>query len=327
MIKVSVLVPIYNVEKYLPECLDSLVAQTLADIEIICVNDGSTDDSLKILQKYAKKDERIKIIDKENTGYGDSMNQALAAAKGEYIAIVESDDFLEADACEKLYEIAHKDKADIVRANYYYHSAEGDTLHRAIRDQFLYHPQDILENPAILYEEPAIWSAIYRRKFLQDRGIKFLTTPGASYQDTSFNIKALCAAERIVYTDKAFLHYRTDNNESSVKSLEKADYVIQEYAEAERYLDEIKAKRKLTYIVQAAKFGAFHWNLIRLPRSLAMIFALKMQQNFRAAKKAGLLQRDYWPMKYWLALQVILRLPRGYYRTLWLREKMKKLVE
>lgn len=324
MIKVSVLVPIYNVEKYLPECLNSLAAQTLPEIEIVCINDGSTDNSPKIVQKYAKKDTRIVVLDKENTGYGDSMNQGLAKAKGKYIAIVEPDDFIETDACEKLYEIAQKHEADIVRGNYYYHTAAGDELHRTIRDQFLYHPQKVLEDPAILYEEPAIWSAIYRRKFLQEHGIRFLPTPGASYQDTGFNMKALCAAERIVYTERAFLHYRTDNSDSSVKSLEKADYVLQEYADVERFLDEIKAPRKLRYIVQAAKFGAFHWNLIRLPRSLALIFATKMKLNFREAEVAGLLQREYWPRKYWLALQIILRMPvRVYYTALEVRGKLR----
>lgn len=91
-VKVSIVVPIYNVEKYLRQCLDSIVNQTLKNIEIICVNDGSTDNSLKIIQEFADKDSRIKIINKENTGYGNSMNIGFDAAIGEYIGIVESDD-------------------------------------------------------------------------------------------------------------------------------------------------------------------------------------------------------------------------------------------
>ena len=323
--KLSVLVPIFNTEKYLPECLDSLTAQSLSDIEILCINDGSTDDSLKIAQRYAKKDARIRIINKKNTGYGDSMNRGLAEAKGEYIAIVESDDFLAPEACEQLYAIANKASADVVRANYYYHSETGNLIHAAIRDQFLYHPQTILDDTAILYEEPAIWSGIYRRQFLQDRKIGFLTTPGASYQDTSFNFKALCAAEKIVYTDKAFLYYRVDNESSSVKSLEKADYVIQEYAEIERFLTETAAPQELRYIAQATKFGAFNWNLIRLPHSLAVVFLTRMKQNFRAAAQEGLLRKQYWPRKYWLGLQMILHAPTGfYYSALALRDKLKR---
>ena len=91
--KVSVLVPVYNVARYLSQCLDALFAQTLGDIEIIAINDGSTDVSLAILQDYAGRDRMMRIIDKRNTGYGDSLNQALAVAKGEYVGIVEPDDF------------------------------------------------------------------------------------------------------------------------------------------------------------------------------------------------------------------------------------------
>ena len=93
-VKVSVLVPIYNVEDFLADCLESLVNQTLKEIEIICINDGSKDRSLEIIKEYAAKDERIVIINKENTGYGDSMNRGLKKAVGEYVGIVEPDDFL-----------------------------------------------------------------------------------------------------------------------------------------------------------------------------------------------------------------------------------------
>ena len=223
--------PIYNVEKYLPECLDSLIAQTLNDIEIICINDGSTDSSPQIIKRYAKKDSRIIVINKKNSGYGDSMNQGLAKATGEYIAIVESDDYIDEDACENLYRLAKKHNADIVRANYYHHTDASDEIHYSIQKQHLDQPMNIDDDPAILYEAPAIWSAIYRRSFLKKNHVEFLPTPGASYQDTGFNMKALCSAERIVYTDKAYLHYRTDNGNSSVKSRDKMDYVLKEYAE------------------------------------------------------------------------------------------------
>jgi glycosyltransferase involved in cell wall biosynthesis len=106
MPKVSIIVPIYNVEKYLRECLDSIVKQTLKDIEIVCVNDGSTDSSLDIIKEYAEKDERVKYIDKPNSGYGISMNQGLDKAQGEYIGIVESDDFIKPEMFEELYNLA-----------------------------------------------------------------------------------------------------------------------------------------------------------------------------------------------------------------------------
>lgn len=107
--KVSVVVPIYNVEKYLRECLDSLVGQTLKEIEIICVDDGSTDSSKEIIREYMQKDTRVKMIAKEkNSGYGNSMNQGFDMASGEYVGILESDDFAEPAMFEKLYETARE---------------------------------------------------------------------------------------------------------------------------------------------------------------------------------------------------------------------------
>ena len=119
--KVSVVVPCYNVEKYLPQCMDSIINQTLKDIEIICVNDGSTDSTLRILQKYAEKDKRIKIIDKANSGYGASMNKGFSEANGEYLGIVESDDWVEPDMFENLYNLAKSNDVDVVKSNFYFY--------------------------------------------------------------------------------------------------------------------------------------------------------------------------------------------------------------
>ena len=105
-IAVSIVVPVCNVERYLKECLDSVIKQTLKNIEIICVNDGSTDNSLKILREYEKKDRRIKVITKKNSGYGNTMNVGMDAANGKYIGIVESDDYVDEKMFERLYETA-----------------------------------------------------------------------------------------------------------------------------------------------------------------------------------------------------------------------------
>jgi glycosyltransferase involved in cell wall biosynthesis len=307
MTKVSVLVPIYNVEQYLPECLDSLCAQTLKNIEIICINDGSTDASGAILDEYAKNNSNIVVINKKNSGYGDSMNRGLEAATGEYIGIVESDDYIDANGFEKLYELARKTDADIVKANYYYHSDDKDEIHEVVKNQKLNKAITISDDYNILIEEPGIWSAIYRRDFLNDNKIRFRTTPGASYQDTGFFFKTACAAKKIVYTKNAYLHYRTDNANSSVKSLEKVNYVVEEYADIEKYLEKCDISDEVKYTIQAAKFGAFHWNLQRLPKDLAQEFIVTIKNDFAKADKAGLLQKKYFPTKYWLALQLILK--------------------
>lgn len=316
MPKLSVLVPIYNVEKYLDECLASLTNQTLKDTEIICINDGSTDGSPRIIQRYVKKHKNFIVINKQNTGYGDSMNRGLERASGEYIGIVESDDFIEPNAFEELYNLAQKTSADIVKANYFYYSEAGDEIHRVIKNQKLNTSLSISDNPSILLEEPGIWSAIYRRDFLNQNKIRFRTTPGASYQDTGFHFKSFCAAKRIVYTKKAYLHYRTDNANSSVKSLEKVNYVVGEYKDIEKYIENLELPANVISNLQVAKFGAYHWNLQRLPKPLAIKFASTIKQEFKTTKENNLLQKKYFPKHYWFALELIIHFPPQVYCNL-----------
>ena len=113
MPKVSIIIPVYNVEKFLPRCLNSLTNQTLKDIEIICINDGSTDNSPKILEEYKNKDNRVVVINQENSGVSASRNSGMKIAKGEYIGFVDSDDWVDLDFFEKLYNSAIKNGADI----------------------------------------------------------------------------------------------------------------------------------------------------------------------------------------------------------------------
>ena len=124
-VKVSVIIPVYNAEAYLRQCMDSVVNQTQEELEIICVDDGSTDTSAEILKEYAVKDRRIAIYSKSNAGYGHTINYGLERSKGKYIAIVESDDFIDANGIEKLYACAEENNADYVRSNYYEFSGGG----------------------------------------------------------------------------------------------------------------------------------------------------------------------------------------------------------
>lgn len=252
------------------------------------------------------------------------MNQGLKKATGEYIGIVESDDFIEPNAFEELYKLATKTSADIVKANYFYHSEAGDEIHEVVKNQKLNTPLSISDNPSILLEEPGIWSAIYRRDFLNKNKIRFRTTPGASYQDTGFHFKSFCAAKRIVYTKKAYLHYRTDNANSSVKSLEKVNYIVGEYAEIEKYIGNLDLSKEAIYTLQVAKFGAYHWNLQRLPKTLAVKFAKTIKAEFKTTRESDLLQKKYFPSHYWIALQLILHFsPQFYCSILSIRKRLK----
>lgn len=292
--KISVLIPIFNVEKYLEECLDSVVNQTLRDIEIICINDGSTDDSLKIIKKYANNDDRIVIINKKNSGYGDSMNKGLKKATGEYVGIVESDDWIELDAFEKLYDLAIENDVDIVKSNYYNYftdpkkARENGTITHLVHHGEVGRVIDPSDTYHIFFQRPAIWTGIYRNTFLKEKEIEFLPTAGASYQDTGFNFKLWVSTDRVYFTDEAFLHYRQDNEASSVNSPGKVYNISDEYVEIEKFLKKNDLLDTYGTRMRVAKWGAYYWNIDRLTPELAAEFIRHASKEYKADSDKGL---------------------------------------
>ena len=312
--KVSIVVPVYNVEKYLAACLESLITQTLKDIEILVINDGSTDSSLAIAQKFADTDSRIRIIDKQNEGYGKSMNRGFSEARGQYIGIVESDDCARANMFERLYEQANAHDADVVRSNYYTMAQNGTrfsvidvlTLARAP----YYKAIDTIDYPATILGSPAIWTGIYKRDFIREKNISFLETPGASYQDTGFILKVLFAAERLVLMREAFLNYRIDNEGSSVKSGAKVFCVSDEYASAEAFLKGLGSRSEaFTQILQAKKYETYLWNYNRLDESLRPGFLELMTKEFSEAKEKGWLDESLFSRVEWQELNEVIDSP------------------
>ena len=299
---VSVIVPVYNVEKYLRECLDSIVAQTLTDLEILLINDGSTDGSLEILKEYAKKDGRIKVIDKPNEGYGKTMNRGIEMATGEYIGIVESDDWIEPDMYETLYSIAKTHNVEVAKSSFVAFDDEtglnkrGPKMPKRDMEEVI-NPR---QNPGIFCVMPCIWSAIYRRDFLNNYKIRFLESPGASYQDTSFNFKVWVMAPRIYLTGKTLVHYRK-HTEQSVKSKEKVFCVCDEYEEIERYMASYSVLfEKLKRIFNRIKYGSYIWNFKRLDAENKEAFRKRMQEELIPALQnktidlSGMDCRDRW---------------------------------
>lgn len=308
MVKVSVIVPIYNVSKYLKECLEHLKNQTLREIEFICINDGSTDDSLKIVKQFAKKDKRFIVVDKDNSGYGSTVNMGINFAKGEYIAINEPDDFLDYEAMEKLYKIAKQHNVDIVKGNYYELSGGHQKKIIHFSSNKIINPKN---NQEIFTKPPAIWSAIYRKKIIDKNDIKLLNTPGASYQDTGFNFKTLAVSQRVYLTTEAFLHYRTDNTASSINSHGKVFCPQTEYFEIERFLKEKKLFNQYGKIMESAKFLSYYWNLQRLGKKYAKKFFSVMRAEFIQANKEHLLDKKHFTKKTWLAVLIIVKMPKG----------------
>lgn len=323
-IKVSIVVPIYNVERYLPQCLDSLVNQTLKDIEIICVNDGSTDDSAKIIDDYAKKDSRIKVITKENTGYGNTMNRGFDAASGEYLGIVESDDYADKDMFETLYSIAKQNDLDVVKSSYYFYYSipkernEKQEIVSSVLSNKTICPTTFFTAKMEMVEffniKPTIWSSIYRTSFIRENHIRFNETPGASYQDASFNFKVWTCAKRVQLIKEAFLHYRQDNENSSVNSKGKVFCVCDEYAEMERFLRQHPDKYPVLEPVRnRIKYDSYMWNYERLADRYKYIFIERAAAEFQGDMKNGSLQKEYFEWYKWETLLEIIDDPIAFH--------------
>lgn len=290
--KVSVLVPICNVERYLEECLDSLAAQSFTDFEVLCINDGSTDGSRAIIQSYMDADERFRVIDKPNSGYGASMNMGLANAIGEYIAILESDDFFEPNALELLVDAAERNQSDVVKADFYLYWStpqERDELFRIVDEQEVGRTMRPIDDLAIFFRKPSIWSALYRSSFLRDNGIDFLETPGASYQDAGFNFKVWASAARATFIADPILHYRQDNEKSSVNSAAKVYCVCDEYASMTSFVnDRLDGDQRLMGILECMKFDSYMWNYDRLSGDLRGDFIVRASSEFADDLDKGL---------------------------------------
>jgi Glycosyltransferases involved in cell wall biogenesis len=250
MRKVSVIVPVYNVEKYIGKCIESILAQTLEDIEIICIDDGSTDRSGSILDTYASKDARVRVAHRTNAGYGAAMNAGIAMAEGEFIGIVESDDRIADDMYETLYNMAQLHQLDMVKSDAYYWWETADYLSNkhvnALASYYNKVLQDVDRNIFFTFFMN-IWTGIYRRSFLQQKNIKFHETQGASYQDNGFWLLTCMYAERAMWIDRAFYYYRQDNPEASVKSTEKMMAMTKEYEYVEMLLKQRGEEKFLPY--------------------------------------------------------------------------------
>ena len=293
---ISLLIPVYNVERYLRECLDSAVNQTLRNIEIICINDGSTDSSPAIIREYMSRDPRIKMIDKANSGYGDSMNRGLETARGKYIGILESDDFMTSDALEKLVGAAETYQADFAKANFDLYWSKPEER-RELFEMFkpadcnkAIHPSDSID---VFSLKPSIWSSVYRRDFLDLNNIRFLMTPGAAFQDCSFTFKVFALAGRAVYLHDSVLSYRQDNEGSSVNSPNKVHCVNDEYDEIHRWILEDYSRdhgsadvAKLLRFENVIKYDSYMWSYIRLSPKFYAEFLERMAEEFRTALDA-----------------------------------------
>lgn len=305
--EVSIIVPVYNQALHLTECLNSLLRIKDLSVEIICVNDGSTDNSLEIIRKFQNNDKRIKVLDKENTGYGDSMNRGIESANGDYIFFVESDDWLVEGALNVLYRVARKFSADIVKGNYYIYNSQSNS-NDIYENLYYFQYDDVIpeeKKEDLFFVAPSIWSALYKRNFLIENKILFLPTKGAAYQDTSFAFKVWAKARRCVCVQNPIIHYRQDSIGSSSNQKNKIFNICDEFREIERFMNENELRR-LEPIYARVKYISYMWNVNRLDVYDKIKFLMVIREEYKRECYTGKLVKKYWNNADWTVIHRII---------------------
>lgn len=264
MAKVSIIVPVYNVEKYVSRCLDSCVNQSFEDIEIICVNDGSTDRSLEILEAYARFDSRVKIISKENGGLSSARNVGVEAAQGEYILYVDSDDYISSTTVERVYDNAQKNNSDVVIFDYYWLRAKASERRALTIEPFgnkyvnSTFNADSVDTDAYKYVPVSAWIKLYRTDLLKNNGITF--DEGLIYEDISYWAKVFVKAKRISYLNEPLYAYmvgREDQimarNDEKLFDIIKIYEIVEKEFKASGYFEKYKSSIDILMVMDSLK--------------------------------------------------------------------------
>lgn len=262
--KISVIIPVYNASQFLHESIPSVLEQSLKEIELICVNDGSRDNSLEILNEFSKKDSRIRIIDQENAGCGAARNRALDEACGDYVYFFDPDDYISKNAFKELYDNAVKNDSDLVifkiarfregeEVNY---SSPGFGLDKVFKDvdfeNFSFTYKDVKK--FVLNSSFAPWTKLYKREFL-DKYDDFRFPTDIAFDDTPFHVQSMLRASKISFIPKFFYFYRFNPNSINNTSSNGIDIfeisnIIERFLKKENYFDEFYEEFKLFKIAQ-----------------------------------------------------------------------------
>lgn len=336
MAKVSIILPIYNVQEYLRECLESVVCQTLQDIEIICVNDGSTDKSLQIIEEYAAVDDRFVIISGPNGGYGKAMNKGLDRATGEYIGIVEPDDYVDLKMYEDLYRVASEHDLDFVKADFYRftrNESGEESLQYELLDKDKKRYGELLcpaQDPSCIRFTMNTWTGIYRRAFIEKYAIRHNETPGASFQDNGFYFQTFAFAKRAMIVNQPYYRNRRDNPNSSVKSKAKVYCMNIEY---DHIRDILMGDRKLwerfKYMYWWKKYHNYWFTYNRIDDSYKREYLERMRQEYKRADQRGELDQSLFTKQEWQTIQSLINHADGYVsvlRSFWIVRKISPYV-
>lgn len=312
-VKVSIVVPVFNVKKYLRDCLDSILCQSLSEIEILCGDGGSNDGSLDILREYEKKDRRIKVISKKGSGYGQSVNECMDIAKGEYIGIVESDDIVDKKMYETLYKIAKKKNLDWIKSDIYFYYPTKPKKSRLGRESITYganiykkvlNPQeDVRPYRSALHT----WAGIYKKGFLDKHKIRHNETPGGSYQDVGFFLKTLYYAERVYFLHKPFYYWRQDNMASSIHydSQKLVDKSFNEWKLNEIYLKKCNANERMWGSFNYRRYYSYLWT-INMSDNLKEETTKFAKSELKKAYGNGHFVKEFFKKKEWENLMIFI---------------------
>ena len=317
---VSIIMPSLNVVGYIRECIESVINQTIKNIEIICVDAGSTDGTLEILREYASRDKRITLIISKKKSYGYQMNLGLDAATGKYMGIVETDDFVAHDMFEQLYKLAEKNNVDFIKADFYRFTAPptGALKKRyaevCTKNDFynrVFKPGD---NPESITFYPCTWSGIYNIDFLRRWKIRHNETPGASYQDNGFWVQTFCCAERVYLLNRPFYMYRDDNPHSSVKNKDKVYCIAEEYAFILDFLNRnnlLDAGYIPVYLYR--KYLSYIFTYKRIADKFRLAFIVRFHEEFKDVYEKGSLDTSLFTKIERETLMLIINDPATYY--------------
>ena len=269
MAEISVIIPVYNVEKYLEECLNSVCNQSFEDIEIICVNDGSADSSLDILNDYAKRDDRIKIISQPNQGLGAARNAGLRHVNGNYIYFLDSDDYIELDTLEKLYNNALSNNSDMVLFKLKKVDDFKNVHKRGVPfriddifgdidyDDFTFTYRDVKRH--VMNSSFSACLKLYKKEFVDKLDFSFPV--GLNFEDVPVHVKVMIEAERLSFVPESLYNYRSNPNSILNSSANGFDIfsvidLVEDYLKQNNYYDEFEnefIKFKITQILQYLK--------------------------------------------------------------------------
>ena len=235
-VKVTVIMPSYNVKEYIQEAIESVIGQSLKEIEILCIDAGSNDGTVEIIKKYSEIDSRIKYVNSEIKSYGHQLNLGIDMASGEYIGIVETDDYVDSEMFKNLYELAQKDHCDFVKADYMAFITQDDGAkfflkrRNFIKDDLYYRVLVPKNYSEVAFGDWYNCQGIYNREFIVKNHIRFSETPGAAFQDIGFLFYAIILANRAEYTKDYYYRYRIDREGSSSNSGRGIKYSYDEFS-------------------------------------------------------------------------------------------------